>query len=257
MGEALVGGLLKSKDYLPEQIQVRDPDPARKKVLSSQYGIKVMANNVEGLEKVDILILAVKPQEAEAVIEEIAACLSENTLVISIMAGISTGWLKSRLSRVDKIVRAMPNAAAQVGQSTTGLYFRPEVKRQERQRIVNIFETMGIAIVVTKEDHLNIITGLSGSGPAYVFLILEALTDAGVYLGLSRPDASRLSLHTLLGSAVMAKELEKPFALLKEIITSPGGTTMAGLRVLEEEALRAALLKAVEGATERSRELSI
>ena len=128
--------------------------------------------------------------------------------------------------------------------------------KQEKAVALQIFDAVGITVVVEKEDHLDIITGLSGSGPAYVFRFLEALTDAGVYLGLSRDTASRLALQTLYGSACMAMELDKPFSLLKELITSPGGTTMAGLKILEEDAFHAALMNAVEAAAQRAKELS-
>ncbi len=257
MGEALIEGLLESKKYLAKQIQVCEPDPGRRKYLTKRYGIQTHAKNIEAVQKADICLFAIKPQQAGPVLEEIAPYLTKQTLLISIMAGISTDFIQSKVGKAGKIVRAMPNAAAVIRKSTTGLYIRREVNKQEKQIAIDIFKALGMTVEVEKEDHLNIITGLSGSGPAYVFLFLEALTDAGVYLGLSREVASQLSLNTVLGSACMADELNKPFSLLKEIITSPGGTTMAGLRVLEEEALRAALLDAVEAATQRARELSM
>ncbi len=257
MGEALIEGLLESKEYSAKQIKVGEPDSGRREYLKKRYGIQAGMKNTAAIQEADICILAIKPQQAASVLEEIAPYLTKQTLLISIMAGISTDFIKSKVGKAAKIVRAMPNAAAVIRKSTTGLYVRPEVNKQEKQIAINIFKALGMTVEVAKEDHLNIITGLSGSGPAYVFLFLEALTDAGVYLGLSREVASQLSLNTVLGSASMAEELNKPFSLLKEIITSPGGTTMAGLRVLEEEALRSALLDAVEAATQRARELSI
>jgi len=257
MGEALIEGLLDSKEYSSGQIQVGEPDSRRRDYLTKRYGIQALANNIEAVQAADICILAIKPQQAGPVLDEIAPYLMKSTLLISIMAGISTDFIQSRVAKGGKIVRAMPNAAAVIRKSTTGLYIRPEVNKKEKQLAVDIFKALGMTVEVEKEDHLNIITGLSGSGPAYVFLFLEALTDAGVYLGLSREVAAQLSLSTVLGSGAMAEELQKPYALLKEIITSPGGTTMAGLRVLEEEAFRAALLDAVEAATLRARELSM
>jgi pyrroline-5-carboxylate reductase len=257
MAEALVRGLLNAGAYRRAQIEVGEPDAHRRDALRSAYGIRVGQDNVRVVAEADVCILAVKPQEMSPVMEEIGPRLSADLLLISIAAGISTGWIRERSGRAQKIVRAMPNAAALVGESATGLYFRPGIGEGPKRVAREIFDSVGETVVVSKEEHLNVVTGLSGSGPAYVFLFLEALTDAGVYLGLSRDVAARLALQTVRGSVGMAAELDKPFAVLKEIIASPGGTTVAGLRALEEGAVRAAFLKAVEMATRRSQELSL
>ena len=257
MAEALVRGLLDSGAYTQGQIEVGEPDERRRDVLQETYGIRVAEGNVPVVSRADVCLLAVKPQEMASVLEEIGPHLSAGLLMISIAAGISTGWIRERSGKAKKIVRAMPNAAALVGQSATGLYFRPSIGEEAKRIAMGIFDSVGETIVVDKEAHLDIVTGLSGSGPAYVFLFLEALTDAGVYLGLSRDVAARLALQTVRGSVGMAAELDKPFALLREIITSPGGTTAAGLKALEEGAVRAVFTKAVEMATRRSEELSL
>ena len=252
MGEALVRGLIKSKGFTPEQIVVVDPEASRREFFKKRLKIRTLEKHVES----DIYILAVKPQIMGDVLNEISPALPPQALVISIAAGITSGWIRDRLGQSAKVVRAMPNAAATVRRSATGLFLGPDISQEEKDLVIGIFDSIGSTVIVEKEDHLNIITGLSGSGPAYVFLFLEAFTDAGVLLGLTRETAGRLALQTFLGSTEMAISLDQPFPLLKEIVTSPGGTTMAALRVLEEEAVRAAIMNAVEAATIRSRELS-
>jgi pyrroline-5-carboxylate reductase len=257
MAEALVKGLLDSGVYTRGQIEVGEPDGKRRDALKKAYGIRVGGDNLPVVSRADVCVLAVKPQEIASVLEEIGPRFPSHLLVISIAAGISTRWIRERSGKARKIVRAMPNAAALVGRSATGLYFRPRVGAEAKRIALEIFDSVGETVVVDKEEHLNIVTGLSGSGPAYVFLFLEALTDAGVYLGLTRDVAARLALQTVRGSVDMAADLGKPFAVLREIIASPGGTTVAGLKALEEGAVRAALTKAVEMATRRSEELSL
>lgn len=256
MAEALIRGLLDSGGYEPAQIGVGEPDSRRRDALQEGYGVRATGDNLRAISGSEVCLLAVKPQEMASVLEEVGPHLPAGALVISIAAGISTGWILERAGKARKIVRAMPNAAALVGESATGLYFRPGIGEEAKRVALGIFDSVGKTVVVDREEQLHVVTGLSGSGPAYVFLFLEALTDAGVYLGLSRDVAARLALQTVRGSAGMAAGLEKPFALLKEIITSPGGTTAAGLKALEESAVRAAIAKAVEMATRRSEELS-
>ena len=252
MGEALIAGLLESGEYPPEKVLVVEPDPDRRVIFQNRYRIRAMGSPVEA----DVYILAMKPQDVSEALERLRPLLKTQSLLVSIAAGITTDWILARTGIDCRLVRAMPNAAAVVRKSATGLFFCSGMGKQEKAVALQIFDAVGITVVVEKEDHLDIITGLSGSGPAYVFRFLEALTDAGVYLGLSRDTASRLALQTLYGSACMAMELDKPFSLLKELITSPGGTTMAGLKILEEDAFHAALMNAVEAAAQRAKELS-
>jgi pyrroline-5-carboxylate reductase len=252
MGEALVRGLLEAKTFAQAQIRVVDPDSRRREIFKESYGLAALATPVEA----ELYLLAVKPQDFGGVLESIRPFLDRQPLLVSIAAGISTGWIRERVGEGAKVVRAMPNAAAVVGASATGVYFSPGIGEDDRQAARRIFDAVGITVTVEKEDHLNIITGLSGSGPGYVFLLLEAFTDAGVLLGLSRDVAARLALQTFLGSSRMAVDLKQSFPTLKAMITSPGGTTMAGLKELEEGAVRGSLMRAVEAATRRSRELS-
>lgn len=252
MGESLIAGLLESGAYPPEKIFVVDPDPNRRALFRDRYQIR----SLESPETADVYLLAMKPQDVSEALEQLRPLLKTQSLLVSICAGITTDWILARTGVANRLVRAMPNAAAVVRKSATGLFFCAGVGKKEKAHVLRIFDAVGMTVVVEKEDHLDVITGLSGSGPAYVFLFLEALTDAGVYLGISRDTASRLALQTLYGSACMAQELAKPFPLLKELITSPGGTTVAGLKILEEGAFHAALMNAVEAATQRSKALS-
>ncbi len=256
MGEAMVKGLLASKQLAPERIIVTDKDASRLTFMRESYGVATHPTCADVVSNAGTCILAVKPQDMAGVLEEIKGAVAESCLIISIAAGITVPWLQGYLGRSAKIVRAMPNAAAMVGMAATGLFLSEAVSPEEGKAAKAIFDAVGTTVFVQKEEHLNIVTGLSGSGPAYLFVILEAMTEAGVYCGLAREVAAGLALQTLKGSAQMALESGKPIPLLKETITSPGGTTMAGLKVLEEGKVRATILNAVAAATERSRELA-
>jgi len=251
MGEALIRGLLAARVFKAAEIRVVDPDAARRDLFETQYGIRTL----QRLPEAGLYLLAVKPQDMGAVLPDLAAGAPEDPLVVSIAAGISTSFLQERLGEGCRLVRAMPNAAAVVLQSATGVFFTPRVNARDRETVRRIFRAVGVTVEVDREEQMDRITALSGSGPGYVFLLLEALTDAGVSVGLSRDTAGRLALQTFLGSAVMARESGKPFSELKGVIMSPGGTTAAGLKVLEEYAVRGAFLEAVEAATRRAGEL--
>lgn len=256
MGEALVRGLLESRVFGPDRIRAADRDPGRRAVMEKSCGVSAYSDSSEAVRGADLVLLAVKPQDMEAALGEVVGALHSDAVVVSIAAGISTDWLRQRLGGHGKVVRAMPNAAALVRKSITGLYFCPGVEEAEKVGVRKMFSAVGACVVVDKEDHLNIVTGMSGSGPAYVFLLMEVLAEAGVTLGLSRPVSVELALHTVLGGAHLALESGMSFAALREMISSPGGTTLAALKVLEEGAFRGLVLRAVEAATCRSRELA-
>jgi pyrroline-5-carboxylate reductase len=256
MGEALLKGLLCSRHFTANRILVSDRDSARINFIKREYGVIIGETNQDLLKEVDTCVLAVKPQDVDGVLDDVREGVSGTALLISIVAGVTVETIQSRVGPKVKVIRAMPNAPALVGMGATGLFFGKSVSRSEGGIARSIFDCVGRTVIVTNEDHLNIVTGLSGSGPAYVFLFLEALIDAGVYLGLSREVSTTLSLQTILGSSEMASKSERPIPLLKEMITSPGGTTAVGLRALEEGKLRSAIISAVEGATKRSRELA-
>ncbi|MBI3600434.1 MAG: pyrroline-5-carboxylate reductase [Nitrospinae bacterium] len=256
MGESLIKGLLKSKIVNPERIAASDKTKERLAYIAKNYGVKVFTDNSEVVRGSDIIILAVKSSDIKDVIKEIAGDISKDKLLITIAAGVSMDFLRENLPHpVPPIIRAMPNTPSLVLEGAVGIYLSPGISDTDRDIAVKIFETVGKVVLVEKEEWMDAVTGLSGSGPAYMFLIMEALSDAGVKVGLPRNVANLLAIQTMLGSAKLALESKKHFGELKDMVTSPGGTTIAGLHVLEDKGLRGALMDAVEVATKRSEEL--
>ncbi len=254
MGEALIKGFLASALLPADHILVYDVSPDRMRHLGSTYGVG-LAKDIQGLtEASGIIILAVKPQVMHAVLQEMRPHLGHRPLVISIAAGIPLSTLTGLLSPNLPIVRVMPNTPALVLQGASALSRGGEVTDGQMAQALKLFQSVGRAIEVD-EKWMDAVTGLSGSGPAYVLLLLEALIDGGVLMGLPRPIARELVLQTARGTVEVAFETGKPLSELKDMITSPGGTTIHGLCVLEERAVRGALMRAVEAATRRSQEL--
>jgi len=254
MGEALVRGLLQRGVYGPAQVVVAEPVPERRRSLQEQYGVQTVPAAAAAVGSVDTVLLAVKPQVLPAVLAELSGRLQPGQLVLSIVAGATLSTLSLGL-RHEAVVRLMPNTPAAVGQSMTVWTAAPAVTEEQRGRTQVILGAMGREVEVDSERYLDMATALSGSGPGYVFLILEALIDAGVYLGFPRPVAQELVVQTVLGSALLAQETGKHPAELRNMVTTPGGTTAAGLLELEAGALRATLARAVLAAFRRSREL--
>lgn len=259
MGEALIKGMLNAKVAAASQIQASDKNRLRLDEMKETYGIRIHPDNKKLAEGSDVLVLAVKPQDVAGVLPAISSAVKKDTLLISIAAGIRVtsiiAGLKG-LKRKAKVIRAMPNIAALVGHGACAVYSGPGVSQEDEAVAVEICESVGKAVFVKDEGLLDAVTGLSGSGPAYIFLILEALSDAGVRMGLSREISTSLAVQTLLGSAHLALSSGKSFSELKEMVTSPGGTTIEGLKKLEERRVRAAFMEAVEAATARARQLS-
>ena len=254
MAEALVKGLVGSGQILPECITASDRHPENSKRLATRYGIHAAPDNLACVSGATLVILAIKPQELAGVVTQIAPHLSSEVLVVSVAAGVTTERIEQLLNRPIRVIRSMPNTGAMVGQSATALSMGKNARAEDLIAAQAIFEAVG-RVVVVDEIHLDAVTGLSGSGPAYIFLIIEAMTDAGVKVGLSREIAQLLSVQTLLGAAHMLLETGEHPARLKDQVTSPGGTTIAGLHTLEAGGLRTTLMDAVEAATLRSREL--
>jgi pyrroline-5-carboxylate reductase len=254
MGTALLRGILASGWGTKENLIASHPKPGKCAALASELGIAVTARNDEATRQAQIVILAVKPQILESVLEEIRPARSRDALLISIAAGFPTCRVEAALGGSVPVVRAMPNVAAVVRASATvlcaGRHAGPEHLADARR----IFESIGL-VVELPEYQLDAVTGLSGSGPMYVFQILEGLSDAGVRVGLSREVSTALTVQTVLGAARMAEELKIHPAILKDSVTSPGGTAIAALHSLERNRLRAILMDAVEVATARSKEL--
>jgi len=256
MGSALLRGILASGWGRKRQLVASHPKPAKAAALRKELGIRVVGSNREAAARADIVVLAVKPQILGTVLEEIRPSLSSSRLLVSIAAGFPTSRIEAAAGSGSKIpvVRAMPNVAAVVGLSATVSCGGRHARSAQLSAARKIFESIGIVIELP-EYQLDAVTGLSGSGPMYVFQIIEGLSDAGVRVGLSRDVATALTIQTVLGAAKMAGVLGSHPALLKDMVTSPGGTAIAALHSLERNRLRAILMDAVEVATLRSREL--
>ncbi|NJD68271.1 MAG: pyrroline-5-carboxylate reductase [Candidatus Methylomirabilota bacterium] len=254
MAEAMIRGLLEARLVTADQIIASDIAEAKREQIHLRYGIQTVAGGRDVGLKASILILAVKPQDMEAALHGIAASVDQTKTVISIAAGITIAFIGERLPAGARIVRAMPNAPVMVLAGAAGITKGEHATAEDVQIAEAIFAAVGKAVVV-EEKHLDAVTGLSASGPAYVFLCIEALTDAGVKVGLARDVAGLLAAQTVLGAAKMVLESGRHPAALKDMVTSPGGTTIAGLYALERGGLRGILMEAVEAATIRSREL--
>jgi pyrroline-5-carboxylate reductase len=254
MGEALLKGLLKTGAAGKEQIRVSARRPERLEELAKTYGVQGGTNS-EVAKQSEVLLLCVKPQILDRVLREIAADVSPQTLIISVAAGVPIAAIERRLgAQRHRVVRAMPNTPATVGAGATGIALSEHATEDDLATAHTVFDSVGITVLL-EESQLDAVTGLSGSGPAYLFLIIEALSDAGVKVGLSRRASLQLASQTVLGSAKLLIESGQHPGLLKDGVTSPGGTAIAGLHTLEAGGLRNVLMNAVEAATRRSREL--
>lgn len=257
MAEALLGGLFASRCCEPDLVRAADVSQERRDRMKSRFGILVGADNKEAAAWADVVLLAVKPQMMEAVLEELAPVLP-GRLVISIAAGWSIRRLGQRFegagAPAPRLVRVMPNTPALVREGMSAVACGPGVSEADAELVRTLFEAVG-RVVMVEERLMDAVTGLSGSGPAYVFLAIEALADGGVKMGLPRPVAALLAAQTVLGAAKMLLETGDHPARLKDRVASPGGTTIAGLHELEQGGVRATLIAAVEAATNRSKEL--
>lgn len=254
MAEALVKGLLRAGVATKEEILCTEPRADRREEIRARYGVTVTGDNLQATGDAAIVVLSVKPQIMDPLLEEIAPAIDHSKLVISIAAGISISAIARKLGAGVRIVRTMPNTPALVGAGATGLARGAHATEADLAQAKALFEAVGIAHVV-EEHHLDAVTGLSGSGPAFVFLAIEALADGGVKVGLARPIAMSLAAQTVMGAAKLVLETGEHPGRLKDQVTSPGGTAIAGVHALEAGGLRAALIAAVEAAAIRSHEL--
>jgi pyrroline-5-carboxylate reductase len=253
MAEAMIGGLLSGQVCSVESIWATDPVVERRDRLKSQFGIRVGPSNREAVAWADVVVLAVKPQTLPVVLSEIAPILA-HALVISIVAGVTIRTIAEQIAGAMRVVRAMPNIPALVREGMTALALGSAVSEDDSRLARTVFEVVG-RVVLVEERLMDAVTGLSGSGPAYVFQAIEALADGGVMMGLPRQTAELLAAQTVLGAARLVLESGVHPAQLKDRVASPGGTTIAGLHQLEQGGFRAALMAAVEAATTRSKEL--
>lgn len=253
MAEAMIRGLLRGQDFAPARIAASGPREERASELRDKYGIDASTDNKVPARQ-DIVVLSVKPQILSRVLDEVADAVRADALVISIAAGVPVATIQSRLASGTRVVRAMPNTPALVDAGATAIAGGEHAREADLADAKRIFDAIGLTVIL-EESALDAVTGLSGSGPAYVFLILEALSDAGVKVGLSRRTAQLLAAQTVLGSAKLLLETNEHPGRLKDMVTSPGGTAITGLHTLEHGGVRTTLMNAVEAATRRSREL--
>ena len=257
MGEALAAGVL-AAGAQAAHVRAADPDPGRRKHLEQALGIELSDDNASVVEASDLVVLAVKPGLVASALAGLGGPGSPalgRPLWVSIAAGVPIGAIAAALPAGARIVRAMPNTPALVRAGATAFVASEGCSARDRALARALFEGVGLAWEAPSEALLDAVTGLSGSGPAYVFVFLEALSDAGVRMGLPRDAASALAVQTVLGAAKLAQETGRHPAALKDQVTSPGGTTIAGLERLEAGGFRAAIYEAVAAATRRSREL--
>ncbi len=256
MACSLIGGLI-ADGYDPQRIWVSDPDSEKCQRVKERFCVHTMADNVRVVQEARIVVFAVKPQVLQGVAEGVATVVQDRKpLVISIAAGIREPDLQGWLGGDVALVRTMPNTPALIQTGATGLYAGAEVSEQQRSLAESIMRAVGMTVWLPDEALLDVVTALSGSGPAYFFLIMEALEDAAVHLGLERETARLLTLQTTLGAARMAIESNIQPAALRERVTSPGGTTEKAIGALEESGIRETFRQALLAARDRSVELS-
>jgi pyrroline-5-carboxylate reductase len=253
MGEALVKSLLRRKLASREDVVLSDVLPERLEALRKKYSTSVANSNVLAVKGADVVVLAIKPQEMSNVLGQLAGRL-KSQIVISIAAGVTLDTLRSKLNYFH-VVRAMPNTPAQVGKGMTAWTATKELTAQEHQTARLILSAMGEEQFIEDEKYIDMATAISGSGPAYVFLFIESLIDAGVHIGLPRKVAEKLVIETVAGSAEAMKKMEKHPAELKNMVTSPGGTTAEALLKFEEGRLRSMVINAVVAAYEKAKGL--
>jgi pyrroline-5-carboxylate reductase len=261
MAEAIIGGLLRRELVTPAQIVASHPRQERREELQTKYGINVVESNAKAARpgpasdgssrKSSIVILAVKPQRVSTVFNELRKQLQEEQLVLSIVAGAKIETIADELGQ-PSIVRAMPNTPAQIGEGMTAWTATPEVSDAQLEQVRALLGALGKEIYVETERMIDMATALSATGPTYIFLVMEALVDAGVHMGFSRHVAQELVLQTMLGSVLFAKESHKHPAELRNMVTSPGGTSAEAIYQMEKGGLRTVLSKAVWAAFQRA-----
>ena len=255
MGGILLQAFLKNNLLHPEQIRATVAHPDRAHALSAQYSVEVGTDNLEAARDADVILLGVKPIQVPALVEEIRPVLSPGKLLLSFAASVKTSAIEQAAGLELGVIRAMPNTPAMLAAGITALCSGRFVTPQQVEIAQRIFNTVGRTVVVD-EKHMDAVTGLSGSGPAFLYIVIEALAEAGVNVGLPRDVATLLAAQTTYGSARMVLETGYHPALLKDAVTTPAGCTVDGILELEEGGLRVTLIKAVKRATQRARELA-
>jgi pyrroline-5-carboxylate reductase len=254
MGEAIIAALLKRKSARPGEIYACDIDSARLAVIGKKYKVNCGSDIGKAIGDAEVILLSVKPQTLDSVLKDLKGKLRQGQLAISIVAGARLNTIVKGLG-YESVVRVMPNTPAQVSQGMSVWTATSAVTQAQKDMALRILKAMGEEIYVTDEKYIDMATAISGSGPAFIFLIMEALTDAAVHIGLPRKMAEKLVIQTVLGSAYLSRETGKHAAELKNMVTSPGGTTAEGLLCLEKGGMRAILTQAVIAAYEKAQHL--
>jgi pyrroline-5-carboxylate reductase len=253
MAEAIIKGLLEAA-FPTEKIMVSEPSDLRREHLSDAYNVSVVSDNLEVIRQCDLVVLAIKPQIADEVLSGIASAYRKETLLVSILAGASCAHIEQHFDSAARVIRVMPNTPALVGEGATAICQGHNTSHDDLLLVSHLFETVG-QVQVIDERQMDAVTGLSGSGPAYVYTIIEALADGGVREGLRRDIAHALAVQTVVGAALMVRETGEHPAILRDRVCSPGGTAITGVSTLERNGLRTTLMEAVSAAAARSREL--
>jgi pyrroline-5-carboxylate reductase len=255
MGGILLQAFLKQNLFAPEQIFATVAHAERALALSTQWGVDVSTDNLEAARKADLILLGVKPFQVPELIEQIKPALTPGKTIVSFAASVKTRAIEDAAGMEMGVIRAMPNTPSALGAGAAGLCRGRFVKPEQMELAQRIFETVGRTVVVD-EKHMDAVTGLSASGPAYIYIIIEALAEAGVKVGLPRDTATQLAAQTVFGAGKMVLETGYHPALLKDAVTTPAGCTVDGILELEEGGLRVTLIKAVMRATERAKQLA-
>jgi len=255
MGRALIGGMLNAKLTSPKNITASRRNEEAVKELRKRWGIHAVTDNKKAAAGADIVILAVKPQLAQAVLGEIAPVIQKNQIIVSIMAGLTTAAIVKKLKKPCPVVRAMPNTPCLVDAGATAIAAGTHAGEKDLALAESIFKSVG-KVVTLPESALDAVTGLSGSGPVYIFMVIEAMIDGGVKMGIPRPIAAQLAAQTVFGAAKLVIETGKHPAILKDEVTTPGGCAINAIHILEAKGLRSVLIDAIVTATQRSQELS-
>lgn len=253
MGETLLSGLLRA-GRPADELLITERRADRAAELTEKYGVRALTN-VEAATEADTLVLVVKPQDMAALLDEISPHVADGNLVVSLAAGITTEFLESRLAEGRSVVRVMPNTPALVDQGMAAVSGGRHCQPEQLQHAIELLAATG-KVTEVPEKQLDAVTAISGSGPAYIFYVVEAMIEAGVVLGMPRATATELVTQTLFGAATMLRETGQHPTVLREQVTSPGGTTAAALRELDDHKVRAAFISAMEAAAVRSKELS-
>lgn len=254
MAKAIIGGMLDKKRYEPESILASRRDTLALETLKKQYGIAVTTDNVEVVKKADIVFLAVKPQMLAKVIKEIAPFVKKEQVFVSIAAGKTMEWLENEFAAEVKLIRSMPNTPAQVGEGCTGFCVHKGVERAEVEEVKSIFDCCGTSYEVP-EQLMDVVGAVAGSAPAFVFMFMEAMADAAVAGGMPRDMAYKMAAQTVAGSGKLMLETENHPGNLKDMVCSPGGTTICGVKVLEEKGMRGAVMGAIDSCIQKSRKI--